>query len=867
MPGVRLAAEPYAPPYVVAAPPPPAHAIDRPAALDELDSAVGANRVVLVIAPAGYGKTTTLSAWAARSARPLAWLSLTAADKHPQRLERGLLTALEPLWRTGAARLEDLLQHALPPHPAGDPVLVLDDVHLLGPAASGVLGTLVERAPAGLRIVLSSRSRPLLRLQRINVAGGLGEVSIDRLAFSAEEVRLAAARLDRPLSEDQATRLLGLTAGWPVAVRLALLSGPEPSGRLATGGQLRLATLTDYLIEEILGDLPPVLRDLLLELSVSDWLTGRLAIELSGDELAPAMLDDAISRGLPLERRGDFRGEPVYRWHPLVAEQCRVLLQRRDPRLADRLHLRAARFLASTDPALAARHALSGRSPELAAEIILGHWLGSVLHGDFAVLEDICRQLPHPWSENPDIVSVLAACRSADDDPVRAAELRRRAGLLALAGGPEARERHRVTELLSDLLVADDADTLVRTCEQVREVLTDTTLLHGAERACAWFLVAFADVRLRRGTAVGALREAAALSRAEGLDDLAERAVANLVFALAFAGDFAASEALLAESAGDENARWRRTEGSPESFAVGWISLWRDDPDRAAEFFRRCIAAGGAMTSFATMARIWSASVAADSDDPVIVRQAEAALDEVRNTTVQGVPLNVYRGMARAQLALAAGRPDAAAAILDEVLPGADNIPATLAFAAETYLSCHRPDAARSCLDALHTVDSVPSYVTVAALVVEALLVVDRAGAEDGQAEQVHALVERALALASPGRVLHPFVRADPRLPVIMAAHAQRGSAHEEMLAAVLGRIAERRADARPVPGLTLSSREREVLGYLQTGLSTAEIADALFISLNTLKTHQRSIYRKLGVASRREAIKASRDPRLRASG
>ena len=866
MPGVHVAAESYAPSYLLARPVAPAHAIDRPDTLRLIGQAVDTHRVVLVVAPAGYGKTAAVGAWARQATSPVAWLSLTSFDRHPSRLERGLLTALEPVVGPGAEDLTELLQREV-----DEAVLVLDDVHLVGAEAAGVLGLLVDRAPSGLRIVLISRHRPLLRLQRINAAGGLGEVSVDQLAFSTEDVRRAADAIGRPLSPEQAVRLRALTAGWPVAVRLALMSGPTITGRLVTGGQLRAAALTDYLLEEVLGDLPAALRDFLLRVSITDWLTGRLAIELSGDPLAPAMLEDAIARGIPIERRAGARGEPVYRWHRLVGDQCRALLRRREPALADELHLRAARFLAVSDPALAARHALSGRSPALASDIVLGHWLSSVLRGDFAVLEDVCRQLPAPWSDDPAILFVLATCRSAADDAARAAELRHRAAVLARPedeGGarpedegvarPEdgvLRDRHEVTALLADLLVADDGGQLVSTCRRVREVLTETTLLRGAERACTWFLVGFAEVRLRHtSTAVPALREAAALCRAEQLNDIADRAMANLVFALAFNGDFAAAEALLQTHPGDDDARWRRIEGRPEWFAAAWMSFWRADLDRARMLFDRCIAAGGAMTSFATMSRIWMASVAAALDDPALLRAAEAGLAEVRPSTVQGLPLKVYKGLAHAQLALAAGRTEQAVATLDASLPGSGDIPATLALAAEIYLSCGRPDAARSCLTALGHVATLPSYVAVAADVARALV-----AAHDGHPAAAHDQLERALERAAPQRVLRPFVRTDPRLHVLMADHAERGTAYEDLLATALSRR-EQRSGRSLDGGLTLSAREREVLGYLQTSLTSAEIAEALFISLNTLKTHQRAIYRKLGVGDRRAAARAARD-------
>ena len=221
------------------------------------------------------------------------------------------------------------------------------------------------------------------------------------------------------------------------------------------------------------------------------------------------------------------------------------------------------------------------------------------------------------------------------------------------------------------------------------------------------------------------------------------------------------------------------------------------------------------------------ASVAAALDDPALLRAAEAGLAEVRPSTVQGLPLQVYKGLAHAQLALAAGRPEHAAATLDATLPESGDIPSTLVLAAEIYLSSGRPDSARSCLTALGRVATLPSYVAVAADVARALV-----ADHDGHRATAHDQLERALGRAAPQRVLRPFVRSDPRLRDLMADHAERGTAYEDLLATALARR-ERRAGTIPGRGAqALSAREREVLGYLQTSLTSAEIAAALFISL-----------------------------------
>jgi LuxR family maltose regulon positive regulatory protein len=284
------------------------------------------------------------------------------------------------------------------------------------------------------------------------------------------------------------------------------------------------------------------------------------------------------------------------------------------------------------------------------------------------------------------------------------------------------------------------------------------------------------------------------------------------------------------------------------------MSFWRGDLEGARRMFEKCIASGGAMTSYATMSRLWLVPVALAQGDPALVRVAEAGLAEVRSSTVQGLPLEVYKSLTQAQLAQAADQPEKAVDILDAALPGRVDIPSTLVIAAEIYLSCDRPAAARSCLTGLDDVDTLPGYAAVASSVAKALL-----ADQEGQLDEAHHWLERALALAAPDRVLRPFVRADPRLHVLLADHAHRGTTYEELLATALARRDEGSGRSL-IGGVTLSAREREVLGYLQTGLSSADIAAALFISANTLKTHQRAIYRKLGVGDRRAAARVARD-------
>lgn len=193
--GRNRAIAPGVPAFLLTRPAPVVGSIQRPRVWDLLDHALSTRHICLVVAPAGYGKTQALVGWAARSSRQVGWLSLTAADRHPEHLARGLALAL--------ARI---------PTDSDSPdsaVLVIDDVHLGdGVAASRVLSPFLERLTPGLRVVLSARSEPGgLGLSRFEVRDDLAVLLAADLSFTADELQQAAHACGRDLTEEQERRL------------------------------------------------------------------------------------------------------------------------------------------------------------------------------------------------------------------------------------------------------------------------------------------------------------------------------------------------------------------------------------------------------------------------------------------------------------------------------------------------------------------------------------------------------------------------------------------------------------------------------------------------------------------------------------
>jgi LuxR family maltose regulon positive regulatory protein len=127
-----------------------------------------------------------------------------------------------------------------------------------------------------------------------------------------------------------------------------------------------------------------------------------------------------------------------------------------------------------------------------------------------------------------------------------------------------------------------------------------------------------------------------------------------------------------------------------------------------------------------------------------------------------------------------------------------------------------------------------------------------------GDEAQVHERIEHAVSRAEPQAVLRPFTERRDELAGLLIRHAVWGTSHESFIAARMARHADGPPQLRTRSYWTLTDREREVLAYMRSVMTAAEIAEALYISVNTVKTHERSIYRKLGAAGRRDALKTA---------
>jgi LuxR family transcriptional regulator, maltose regulon positive regulatory protein len=861
--------------------PRPARAlIRRPRLCDMLN---GSAALTLVSAPAGWGKTSLLSEWIDSGASPgqVVWLGLEAAEGDRQRFWTAAFGALRvarpdlaDLPRPQMSGLDDFvtaLLNALDARP--DPVvLVFDDLHeAASPEIVADLDRLAEHAPLPLRLVVSTRVDPPLRLERLRLAGRLAEVRAADLALTTDEARALCEAAAVDLNDRELDLLLERTGGWATGVRLALLSlegSPDPGAFVERfAGNDR--GVSDYLVSEVLSRQPPETLDFLLRTCQVERVSGALADQLTGGSGGRATLAELAARhGLvtPLDTRGEW-----YSYPPLLREVLRLESARQAPDSLT-LHRRAARWFADDGrPLDAIRHAVAAEAWDLAADLIGQHWLPLVARGHASTLRDYVERIPRQ------VVS-------ADAELALAA-----AGLLFESGDEGAGD--------ALLATAYELSPSLPEARRVRFAATATTTslyrarlrgdVHGALKAARvaleepWGSVVGPELRALTLTSLGMaefvaddvesagehLRQAAGLAAESGNDYvllLAEACGAAVELRLGRNESAEARATLAVELA--ERRGWTTTAAAAQAYlSLSAIRLWASDLADAETLVDRASAA--AARSPDRLLQAWIALMRGRgmllAGRPLDSLDAFGAIRSLLDSPPTHVAVPAILWEADAWLAL--GEPDRSRAALDR--PAAEGVPDASVARARLELAQGDPEAALRQLDAFRRAEEEPfmPFAVCQAFAVEAL-------AKDALRDEPAALLalERCLDVAEPrgqGTVLLDF---GASLRSLLRRAIARGTSHrslaDELLAALEG---ESDSGDGPIQPLLepLSERELAVLRFLPTMLSNAEIASEMFVSPNTVKTHLKHVYRKLGVADRRQAVRRGRELRLLGPG
>ena len=844
------------------------------------------SQVTLVCGAPGAGKTTLLASWLASApVGQVAWLTLDRRDNESRRfatlvtvaLERaGALAGLGSLPYDGEDLLDAVFEHLV--RRGQQCVLVLDDLQeLASRTALRTLRHLVEQAPPVLDLVLASRADPPVPWGRLLMEGRLSQVRNADLRFSPEEAGELFTRHGIRLGRDDTHSLCERTEGWAAGLRLAacaLSTDADPRGFVLSASATQVA-VSDYLLTEVLDRQDEAAQQFLLRTSVVGRLTPDLAVSLTGDPRAGERLN-------ALERRGIFLVEldedGSYRYHALFGALLRARLRLSDRPLFTALHRKAALWhLANGLPREAEEHARSAGEWSLVGRLVLDRWLGKALDGKRPVDDLVAGMSAGAVGATPELSLVAAAQACWRSDRAEADLHRHVIAQVTLPGGTATAEwalARRVLDVEYARAFGDDA--------QARRAI----------RALA-DLAAAGDARAARAGRLAALRQAE-LDLVGGRDEAARRGLGRLVAVLASSrpeggeagGPSAASivrpDRLPGEpvqSSGDEAAAW-------SAAAAGLLAL-----DEALA--GRLVAAdghGAAARALAAAARprdglphaggLAAALCCAQRGEP---RGLSEALDMVDDAQLPNATWVAVRDVARWADRHQTRRPVALDGALAE-RPLVDRSLVALGLletidrhgrvrvhggagervvvAARHALAAGHTGRDTACLDewlaaveaGLPGAGADPHPRTlVEAYVVAALL------AGDGDTKLAAAQLDRALELFEATGIRAPFDQhADRLAPLLRRRAAERGS-HQGMAVD----MADRLPTGENLIVEPLTERELEVLTHLPTLMSNVEIAAGLHLSVNTVKSHLKAVYRKLGVDGRRHAVLRARELEL----
>jgi LuxR family maltose regulon positive regulatory protein len=897
------AAERVAPAPTVATkllvPPTPRHLIERKRLLDTLDEGIREG-LVLLSAPAGAGKTVLLSSWiAARELPgPVCWLSLDGDDNDACRLLEDLLStlrgsgliepgsALEGLKPPVGARTERFLALLVNGLAELDSslVLVLDEIHeLTSPQATAAIDFLVRHAPERLRIVLAGRADPPLPVERLRVSGALTELRIADLAFDRDETAALCQRLDLALSGADIEVLWARTEGWAAALRLAALSlhgHPEPARFLAEfAGTDR--TVADYLVSEVLAGLPGDRREFMLRTCLVDTVSPELADALTGLEGATLTLAAIEHLGAPVAATGT-EGH-WYRYHPLFGELLRAHLRHAHPEEIPHLHRRAARWYCEqgqTMPAI--RHALAGEDWEQAGGLIAENWLELFLCGRSAAMRAPMAQLPPDIvAADPRLAAAFAGSRLQDGD---LGDAERHLAIARTAREEVAEPARESLDVVLTTVALHHARLRVHVKDAERLAGKLTDIARASSHHCWASLRSFALANLGAAhlwsgdpaTATGHLQEALALASEERHEQIALDCLAQLALAHLLSGELGRAEELSSQAVGlAEQRGWCEGPAAACAYLASAAGAYqRGEFERAEGLLDRAAAAADTAEAPVRLATGLLQALALAAAGPRSAARGALKLRAIRAELADCDPIPDFLGVALEEIEprvlMAAGEHERAAATLAAAREREPQRVELLILQASIDLHAGELEqAARALAQALAArgpTDAEQATGTHPATLIEGWLLqalVDHAAGDDPAASRA---LDRALAPAELEPLRDAFLLNGPAVRELLELQAQSGTAHPALLEVLLDGVGQR-APSGAALAEPLTEREQRILRYLPTMLSNAEIGAEVFVSLNTVKTHLRSIYRKLEANGRAEAVDRARQLGLLPAG
>jgi LuxR family maltose regulon positive regulatory protein len=851
--------------------------LERGRLLKLLDEAVK-RQVTVISAPPGSGKTSLLRTWIehARSAYRIAfisardeedeqsfWLALLAQLQHARGVPAPVFSGAAMVARVLGELGEDTT-------PA---ILIVDDAHELGLDTIASLAMLVSKLPAHVRAVIATRHDLRLGTHQLRIAGELAEIRARELTFTESETRELLTNSGIALSNDAVRTLQLRTEGWAAGLRLAALSlvvEPEPEAFVAQfSGSNRV--VADYLMAEMLERQPADVQQLLLTTSILDRFNGELAdllSEMAGSDRTFLRLEEANAFVVSVDAERTW-----FRYHHLFRELLRLELRRTSPASIAELHRRAAGWFADHGQVIEAiRHRQAAGDWEFAAQLLADNLFELLMDGRDATIRALLEAFPRgECAQHPELALVngaLALQQGRFADTASGLDI---AEHHAETLTPQRQPAFRVAIAALRLGLARRQGQLNSVVEQVAYLASPEAarLISGTAFNAVLRVVAVMNlgiVEMWSGQITGAerhLREGAALARKIGQPYLEITCLSNLAFVLKFSSSAAARKHSEETIALAEHHGWGDDRVIiPALAALGTSLLCSCESDAAERWLARAMRLGtpdanppvGLLLHFAKgMLHISRSKL---QEAMVEFESAERMQSLMLGEHLLASQATAWRIAVKVQLGL-----------LDEARAALEGTPAERAVTAEmrnadALISFVSGDASLA-LDKLRDVLERRAPVVHDYVLVEAHLLAAHAYHALGKERDSQQSIESALALAERDRLVFPFALTRSR--ELLEKHPRQTTAHTALLLDILDILSGAPSHAGgSIPPLNeLSTTELRVLGYLPTNLSRPDIARELRVSVNTVNTHMRNIYSKLGVGNRTEAVERARGLRL----
>ena len=861
----------------------PAGLVQRTALVERLTTSV-TFPVTLVCAGPGAGKTSTVGSWALSGSYsgPVGWLSLDSSDNVLRTFWSDLIAAVIG---SGAVPASSLLRDITPaaefgPNEARDVrtrlaelpapvVLVVDDFHeITDDAVLDSFGELIDHLPPSLRLVIVSRADPVLRLHRLRVAGQLTEIRTAELAFDVPDTVDLFGRAGLSIQMSQAHALTARTQGWPAGLRLAVLS-LDPDD--VDGGIARFSgsdqSVADYFVSEVTRRLSPADRDFLLWTSIVDRVSGSLADHLTDRADGQLMLERFARANAFVVGMGGR--QEWFNYHPMLLELMRHRLHLEQPDAELRLHRRAAEWMSGHDhPIEAIHHLILAGETDTAGRHLL-ELIPKLVTPEGPSLVAAIGPLADAAVAHPSVTTLLASATRHYHRREYQAMLRdsTEARRLLTDESPAVRVGAEIVILIWEMIsarsfansrrTADLAGTVIEIVERTAPSLLPTGR---SFRIIAQSNLGGAQLWNGRPAETERILGAAAAEAAElGLGLAHLNATSHLSLVDAMRGDLpAADRSARAALRSVERRGWGSEPQALSAFlSLAMVEIARHRPDLADGYVRRGLAAGGRETDRAIRLAfaIAAVQVAVGRGDNEAAQQADQRMTAGFARTPDAPDLLLrWSAVVGAEAALLAGHPQLARARIGTTCTGSG-----FASSWETVVSaraCSAMGDHRAAADLIEPllqpgVAELPRDALVSAALLRSL-------SNDRRQRDMAALaaLTSAVDAAQPGGIKRPFVLIGGRLPELLRRYRQLGGRHQAFAGELLELSAPTtttECDDFVVEHLT--DRELIVLRYLPTMLKAGEIADELYVSVNTVKAHLRSVYRKLGVATRRDAV------------